>query len=70
MERRVMGNTGMKVSILGFGGAEIGFEGASLEDVEALLNEALDLGLNVIDTAGCYANSEELLGRAVGGRRR
>lgn len=70
MERRIMGNTGMKVSILGFGGAEIGFEGASLEDVEALLHEALDLGLNVIDTAGCYANSEELLGRAVGSRRR
>src|SRR5437016_3946485 len=31
---------------------------------------ALDAGLNVIDTAECYADSETLIGRAVSGRRR
>lgn len=59
----------MDASILGFGGAEIGFERADQERVTTLLGEALDAGLNVIDTAECYANSEELIGRAVSHRR-
>jgi aryl-alcohol dehydrogenase-like predicted oxidoreductase len=69
MERRQFGRTDMQVSVLGFGGAEIGFEGASPETVARLLADALDLGLNVIDTAECYVNSEELIGQAVGHRR-
>lgn len=69
MEKRVLGATGMKVSILGFGGAEIGFEQASEDSVNSLLNEAIDEGLNVIDTAECYMNSEALIGRAISGRR-
>ncbi len=64
----------MDVSALGFGGAEIGFEGAKIEDVSRLLNTALDTGLNVIDTAECYiggnVSSEDLIGRAVGHRRK
>lgn len=69
MEKRMFGNTGMEVSVLGFGGAEIGFEGAALEDVERMLSSALDQGLNVIDTAECYVNSEELIGKTVSNRR-
>jgi aryl-alcohol dehydrogenase-like predicted oxidoreductase len=69
MELRPFGKTGMNVSVLGFGGAEIGFLGTPLTDVENLLNAALDAGLNVIDTAECYADSEEKIGRAVGNRR-
>lgn len=69
MEKREYGTTGMQVSILGFGGAEIGFEGATPEQADKLLGGALDAGLNVIDTAECYANSEELIGRAVSHRR-
>lgn len=69
MEQRRFGKTDMTVSVLGFGGAEIGFEGASDETVERLLGDALDAGLNVIDTAECYMDSEEKIGRAVAHRR-
>lgn len=69
MERRALGKTGLQVSVLGFGGSEIGYEGASLRTVEALLGAALDAGLNVIDTAECYFESERLIGRAVAHRR-
>ncbi|HZH31841.1 MAG TPA: aldo/keto reductase [Pyrinomonadaceae bacterium] len=69
MEKRVLGRTDMGVSVLGFGGSEIGYGGASVETVERLLGGALDAGLNVIDTAECYVTSEELIGRAVSHRR-
>ncbi len=75
MEKRVLGKTGMDVSVLGFGGAEIGFEKAEEASVGTLLNAALDAGLNVIDTAECYGgtdghpSSEELIGKAVAHRR-
>jgi len=69
IEKRKFGRTEMEVSVLGFGGAEIGYEGAPQADVDKLLNEALDAGLNVIDTAECYPDSEEKIGRAVSDRR-
>jgi aryl-alcohol dehydrogenase-like predicted oxidoreductase len=69
MERRRLGRTGMDVSVLGFGGSEIGYERASRRTVERLLGSALDAGLNVIDTAECYEDSEALIGRALGARR-
>jgi aryl-alcohol dehydrogenase-like predicted oxidoreductase len=69
MERRQLGTTDMQVSVLGFGGSEIGYENASRETVAKLLNSALDAGLNVIDTAECYEGSEELIGDTVGNRR-
>src|ERR1700693_2689328 len=69
MEKRRLGKTDMDVSVLGFGGAEIGFENASPEAVEKLLKSALDAGLNVIDTGECYRGSEELIGNTVSDRR-
>ncbi len=70
MEKRTLGRTGMSITVLGFGGAEIGFENVPYERVEILLNSALDAGLNVVDTAECYPGSEEMIGRAIGSRRR
>ncbi|MDQ4120725.1 MAG: aldo/keto reductase [Acidobacteriota bacterium] len=69
MEKRVLGRTGLEVSVLGFGGSEIGYERTDVKIVERLLGSALDAGLNVIDTAECYIESEELIGNAVSHRR-
>jgi aryl-alcohol dehydrogenase-like predicted oxidoreductase len=69
MERRRLGRTGIEASILGFGGSEIGYERVGARTVERLLAGALDAGLNVIDTAECYEDSETLIGRALGARR-
>jgi aryl-alcohol dehydrogenase-like predicted oxidoreductase len=70
MEKRKFGKTEMEFSVLGFGGAEIGYNpNQTQEEVDDLLNSALDAGLNVIDTAAAYKTSEELIGRAVGKRR-
>jgi len=69
VERRVLGRTKLEVSVLAFGGAEIGYENASQETVDRLVAAALDAGVNVIDTAECYARSEEKIGTAVSGRR-
>jgi aryl-alcohol dehydrogenase-like predicted oxidoreductase len=69
MERRRLGRTGLHVSVLGFGGSEIGYEGVAQATVTRLLGQALDAGLNVIDTAECYERSEELIGAALGTRR-
>lgn len=71
MERVPLGNTGLRTSRLGIGLAEIGEE-FSFEEIEQageLLNEALDRGINFLDTAACYGISEELIGRTLAGRR-
>ncbi len=60
----------MVASILGFGGSEIGYQQVGARTVARLLGTALDAGLNVIDTAECYEDSEALIGRALGARRR
>ncbi|MGI8812601.1 MAG: aldo/keto reductase [Pyrinomonadaceae bacterium] len=71
MEKRKFGRTDMHFSVLGFGGAEIGYNDTQTQaDVDALLNSALDAGLNVIDTAAAYKTSEQMIGEAVGRRRR
>lgn len=70
MERRRLGGTDMVVSVLGFGGSEIGYQRASARTVARLLGSALDAGLNLIDTAECYEDSEALIGPALGARRR
>lgn len=70
VERRPFGKTDMKVAILGFGSAEIGYERTDQDVVDRILNAALDQGLNVVDTAECYVDAEEQIGRAISNRRK
>ena len=69
METRRLGATGLEVSVVGFGGAPIGFLEAEQRQVAAMLNALLDRGVNLIDTAAMYAGSEEAIGKAVSHRR-
>jgi len=71
MEKTKFGNTDLQVSRLGIGLSEIGTDyGQNAEArAEKVLNIALDSGINFLDTAACYGNSEELLGRSVSDRR-
>ncbi len=70
---RTLGCTGIDVSCLGLGTVKIGrSEGVKYPDkfvipddaaVRALLQQAHELGINLIDTAPAYGNSEERLGK-------
>ncbi len=70
METRRLGQTDMDVSWLGFGAARIATETGSPAEAERLLNALLDRGVNYIDTAECYGESEETLGKFISHRRR
>ena len=67
---RVLGRTGLTVSVLGLGAGRIGGPETTEADVDRLLGTALDLGVTLVDTARSYGASEERLGRALQGRRR
>jgi len=67
--RQVLGSTGLEVSPVGLGAAELGFEVTDEKIADALIGAALDAGVNVIDTAAMYSDSEEKIGRALKGRR-
>jgi L-galactose dehydrogenase len=73
MEFQTLGNTGLKVSRLGFGAAPLGNEygGMSNSDVEQAVHLAIDSGINFFDTAPYYGRtlSETRLGEALKGRR-
>ena len=64
---RMLGSTGMRVSVIGFGAWAIGGSWGNVNDQDsyAALNRAVDLGINFFDTADVYGNghSETLLGR-------
>jgi aryl-alcohol dehydrogenase-like predicted oxidoreductase len=69
--KRPLGNTGLNVSILGYGGAPIGFADSTRQaDFDTLVNRAVDLGINFFDTAPNYRLGERLLGAALVKRRR
>lgn len=72
MTYREFGNTGMKVSEVGFGAWGIGgraYGDSARRDSLAALAKAEELGCNFVDTAAVYGESEALLGEFLRGRR-
>ena len=67
MEYTNLGNTGLKVSRLGFGGIPI--QRITQEEATALIRKLPEYGVNYIDTARGYTVSEEYLGIAMEGIR-
>ena len=70
---RTLGNTGLKLAILGYGGAGLPTKWGnplSQEDRVALLQHAYDQGVRYFDTAPCYFESQAIMGEALKDRRR
>ena len=69
MQRRLLGRTGLEVSILGAGGFHL-LE-ISISDVQAILNRYFDAGGNYVETAAEYGDgeSERKVGLAIAGHR-
>src|SRR5580698_2325132 len=79
MEYRQLGHSGLKVSALSFGAGTFGggneffraWGDSGVEEATRLVDVCLDAGINLFDTADVYSNglSEEVLGKAVSGKR-
>ena len=69
MIRRRLGKIGAEVSAIGLGCGALGESRTNDAAADALVARALDLGVNVFDSAPSYGDSEDKLGRALRGRR-
>ncbi len=79
MDYHTLGRTGLRVSSLGLGTVELGrdygieapghFGQPAAADAIRLVHAALDAGINYVDTARAYGESEKVLGTALDGRR-
>src|SRR5438105_11800352 len=72
VEYRVMGTTGVRVSVLSLGALMFGPVGNNgVAECTRMTHEAVDAGVNLIDTADVYSGgvSEEIVGKAIAGRR-
>lgn len=72
MQYRTLGRTGVQVSTLVLGAMNFGAIGRTTQDeATAIVDAALEAGINLIDTADMYGEgeSEEMVGKAIAGRR-
>ncbi len=63
IEKRTLGKTGEKLSMIGFGGIVV--DKATTAEAAARVKEAIDDGINYFDVAPSYGNAEEMLGPAL-----
>src|ERR1700749_628771 len=67
---RPLGQTGIQVSAYGLGALMFAtVMGKAPEDSARIIHKALDAGINLIDTADAYGDSEDVVGKALQGRR-
>jgi hypothetical protein len=66
---RRLGKINFQASMLGIGAQHLGDEGVTQSNVDRVIGEAIDNGVNYIDTAPPYNQSEERLGRVLKGKR-
>jgi len=66
---RRLGKINFQAGMLGLGAQHLGDPGVAQSTVDQVIGEAIDNGLNYIDTAPPYGQSEERLGRALKGKR-
>ena len=69
MEYRNLGKTGLRVSEIGYGAAQIGNINLPESQADRALNAVLDAGINFIDTAAMYGQSEARIGKFISHRR-
>ncbi|MFV2067676.1 MAG: aldo/keto reductase [Pirellulales bacterium] len=70
LPRRTLGRTDVEVSVLALGTAPCGqSRSVDTPTVTAIVREAMDAGINFVDTARIYGNAEEGIGKALAGRR-
>lgn len=67
MEKRRLGRTGMEVNVISFGALPI--QRCTMEEAGPVLNKVLDSGINFIDTARAYTDSEAKIGKHISSRR-
>ena len=66
MNKRILGNSGLEVSALGFGCMGLSFPGAPPKDEAIkLLRSAVEQGITLFDTAQAYGDNEEMVGEAL-----
>jgi aryl-alcohol dehydrogenase-like predicted oxidoreductase len=65
---RRLGSSDLEVSVVGLGCNNFGRR-IGLEETRAVVDAALDAGINFLDTADVYGSSEDLLGEVLSGRR-
>lgn len=63
METKKLGPTSLEVSRLGMGGLFIASRNAEFEQAKQAVHRAIELGVNYIDTAPNYMDSEKVLGQ-------
>jgi aryl-alcohol dehydrogenase (NADP+) len=70
MQYRTLGRTGIEVSPYALGTLMLATAmGNAPEDSARIIGKALDAGINVVDTADAYGDSEDVVGKALEGRR-